>query len=363
MRHPAAPRVFLRIAPRIILSTLLAFSSLLASLAAHSADAATRLRIAVVARDNGGKPTFIGSPQIVANDPVFLAALKQKNVQLEWVPVTTASVATLVNESFTNKSIDFAFYGDLPSVILNANGVSTKLVVPGGLGNNTYLVVPPGSSAKSIADLKGKKIALHRGRPWEVSFGKLIASQGLTLKDFRIINLNPQAGSAAVAAGNVDGFFTLNDALVLEDKKLARIIWSSQQAPADWKMRAELWGSADFVKQHADITQLLVTASVRASHWISQEKNRDGYIKDQALFGLPEAAIRRDYDGNKAGWKDYWAPLFTPTLSQHYQGVIDHAAANGLIRKKPDVKTLLAPQFLPVALKELKLESYWKPGT
>lgn len=352
-------------APRFMqrsLTVILAAIAIFSSLAAVAADAPRKLRIAVVARDNGGTPTFIGTPQIVSNDKVFLDGLKKLNTEITWVPVTTASVATLVNESFTNKSIDFAFYGDLPSVILNANGVRTKLVVPGGLGNNTYLVVPPGSTAKSILDLKGKKIALHRGRPWEASFGKLIAAQGLTLKDFRIINLNPQAGSAAVAAGNVDGFFTLNDALVLQDKKLGRIIWSSQKAPDDWKMRAELWGSEAYVKQNADITQLLVTASVRASHWVSQEKNREAYIKEQARFGLPESVIRSDYDGNKATWKEYWAPLFTPVLTQHYQGVIDHAAANGLIRNKPEVNSLLAPQFLPVALKELKLESYWKPA-
>lgn len=356
---------------RSLSSALRLFSLFLAGLSfslipltVQAADAAPKkLRIAVVARDNGGSPTFIGTPQIVANDPVFLAALKQKGVALEWVPVTSTSVAALVNESFTNKRIDFAYYGDLPSVILNASGVRTRLVMPGNLGNNTYLVVPPDSTAKSIRDLKGKRIALHRGRPWEVSFGKLVASQGLTLKDFRIVNLNPQAGSSAVASGSVDAFFTLDDAYLLADKKLARIIWSSQQAPDDWKMRAELWGSEDYLKQNPDITQLLVTASVRANHWVSQEKNRDAYIVEQARFGLPESVIRRDADGNKASWKDYWSPLFTPTLTQHYQGVIDHASTNGLIRTRPDTRSLLAPQFLPVALKELNLTNYWKPAS
>ncbi|MFW1786618.1 ABC transporter substrate-binding protein, partial [Acinetobacter nosocomialis] len=86
----------------------------------------------------------------------------------------------------------------------------------GGIGNNVYLVVPPDSPVKSIEDLKGKKIALHRGRPWEINFGQLIQSKGLTLKDFQIVNLNPQAGAAALSAKSVDAFFTLSDALTLQ---------------------------------------------------------------------------------------------------------------------------------------------------
>lgn len=340
--------------------SLLAVSALLALFSSTSLLAEETVRIAVVARDNAGKPAFTGTPQIMADDKLLADALAKKGVKLEWVPVTTTSVAALVNESFTNRRIDFAFYGDLPSVILNASGTRTKLVVPGNLGNNTYLVVPPNSTAKSLRDLKGRKIALHRGRPWEVSFGKLVASQGLTLKDFRIINLNPQAGSAAVAAGSVDAFFTLNDAWLLQDKKLGRIIWSSQKSPDDWKMRAEFWASEDFIKTKPEITQILVTAAVRAAYWVSQDKNRDAYFAEQAQFGLPETVLRRDADGNQANWKDYWSPLFTPTLTQHYQGVIDHAAGNGLIRNRPEVNSLLAPQFLPVALKELNLVNYWK---
>jgi len=276
------------------------------------------------------------------------------------VPVTTAAVATLTNESFTNRRVDFAFYGDLPSVILNASGIRTRLVVPGSLGNNTYLAVPATSSAKTLHDLKGKRIALHRGRPWEVSFSKLLDANGLTFKDFRVVNLNPQAGSAALASGSVDAFFTLDDAYVLEEKGIAKVIWTSHQAPSDWKMRAELWGAEDFVKRHPDITQLLATATVRAMHWISQEDNRDAYLRDQARFGLPESVIRRDADENKVPWKQYWAPLFTDDLQKHYQHVVQHAYQNKLIRKPVEVSELFAPaSFVTAALEELGLRQYW----
>lgn len=338
-----------------VLGVLLSFAAGFA-VAAES----TKLRIAVVANSTSGTPTFVGPPLRLVDDPEFREALRQRNVELEWVPVTTAAVATLTNEAFTNKRIDFAFYGDLPSVILNASGIRTRLVVPGNLGTNTYLAVPVGSSATTLRDLKGKRIALHRGRPWEVSFAKLLESNGLRFQDFRIVNLNPQASAAALASGSVDAFFTLDDAYVLEEKGIAKVIWSSHEAPHDWKMRAELWGSEEFIQRNPELTQLLATATVRAMHWISRDENRDEYIRQQARFGLPETVIRRDADANQVTWKDYWAPLFTASLKKHYQQVVEHAYQNKLIRKPVDASALFAsPDFVNNALTELGLRQYW----
>lgn len=323
---------------------------------------AVPLRIAVVANSASGKLTFSGIPEVVAADTVFSQALAAKGVRLEWVPVSTAAVATLVNESFASGKIDFAFYGDLPSVILNAAGVSTRLVVPGNQGNHAFLVVPPASAARSILDLKGKRIALHRGRPWEVTFAKLAAANGLTLKDFQIVNLNPQAGAAALAAGSVDAFFTLNDAFLLSDKKLGKIVWSTREAPLDWRMRAELWGSAAFLKAHPDISRLLATATVRAIYQVSQEKNREDYLKAQARFGLDESVLRREYDQTGDAWREYWSPVWTPAITRHYQDVIKHAVDTRLIRQTVPVESLFAPEFVPAALQDLKLTGYWKPA-
>src|SRR5690606_25316888 len=109
-----------------------------------------------------------------------------------------------------------------------------------------------------------------------------------------------------------------------------------------------------------DITQLLATATVRAMHWISQDQNRDGYLRDQARFGLPESVIRRDADQNQVTWKAYWAPLFTEDLRKHYQQVSKHAHQNRLIRKPVDVDELFASRgFVATALEELGLNQYW----
>lgn len=312
-----------------------------------------QLRVAVVANGTSGSLDFIGVPQLISQDPIFLNALKQKNIALKWEPVTTAAVATLVNESFLNNKIDFAFYGNLPAVVLNATGVKTQIVVSGGIGNNVYLVVPADSTVKTIEDLKGKKIALHRGRPWEINFAQLIQSKGLNLKDFQIVNLNPQAGAAALSAKSVAAFFTLSDALTLQDRHLGKIIWSSQALPADWKMRAELWGRKSYLEQHPETTQLLADATVRAMNWVS--KHQDEFQQSQTRFGQPLNVIQREGHNTASTWQQDWSAEYQlDVLKQHYSRVIDHAVNNRLIQAPIKVDELLNPKFTQQAIQNLQ---------
>jgi sulfonate transport system substrate-binding protein len=323
---------------------------------------ASVIRIAVVAIQSGGKPSFFGPPEYMAQDPILKAELEKRHASIEWVPVSSVAVATLVNEAFTSQRIDFAYYGDLPSVILNASGFQTRLVAPGNVGNNVYLMVPSGSTARSIADLKGKRIALNRGRPWEVSFEKLLTANGLNISDFKIVNLNPQAGASAFVSGSVDAFVTLDDAFLLVDKGLGKIIWSTKEAPPDWKMRAELWGSAEFIEQHPDLTQVLANADLRAVRWISEDQNRSAYLRDLAdRYSYPQSVIDREYAGEAISWHNYWSPLYSPSITLHYQGVVAYARGAGLIRNDVAVGSLIVPRFVDAGLKQLGLDGYWKP--
>ncbi|MCY1291271.1 ABC transporter, substrate-binding protein, aliphatic sulfonates family [compost metagenome] len=341
-----------------LLRRLALLPAALLAVPAFATEAPQSLRIATVAYANAGQITFNGPAYVMDRDQWLEQELAKRNVKLEWVPAATASVGTFVNEEFANKRIDFAFYGDLPSIIANASGVSTRLIAPGGSGNHVYLVVPEGSTATSIADLKGKRIALHRGRPWELSFAKLLDANQLDFSDFRIFNLNPQAGGAALSAGRVDGFFTLSDAFLLEDKQVGKIIWSSKQAPRDWKMRAELWGASDFVAQQPELTQLVVTAYLKAAYWTAQEQNKDTYQGYLSKSGQPLSVLQREAEGEP--WANHFTPLYDQALKQHYADGIAYSQKAKLIRGKVDVNALLEPKFVEQGLKELQLQDYWK---
>lgn len=323
----------------------LAFAGQLAAL-----EKADTVRIGTVAYASAGKTEYYGLSTLIDSDPQLKRELQARGTRIEWVPAPTASVGTFINEAFANGRVDLALYGDLPSIILNASGVQTRLLAAYGSGNNVYLVVPVNSSATSIDDLKGKRIALHRGRPWELPFAKLLESRQLEFKDFRIFNLNPQAGAAALSAGRVDGFFTLNDAFLLEDKQVGKIIWSSKQAPLDWKMRAELFGAADFVEREPEITQLVVDAYVRALRWAGREENKDAYLALLAKTGLPESVLRREFDG--APWAEHFSPQVDDVIRKHYADAIAYGLESRLIRQGLDLDRFIDNRFLDKALEQ-----------
>lgn len=338
---------------------LIALISLLLSATALAEQAPTSVKIAIVAYTQGGKPVFGGIAGRVIEDGWLEQQLSQRGVKLEWIALPHAGAGPQINEGFSNNSIDFAVRGDLPSVIAGAGGVPGKLIVPGGSGNNIYLVVPAGSEAKSIEDLKGKRLALHRGRPWEFAFSNFLASKGLTLDDFKIANLNPQVGAAAVSAGKVDAAVLLSEAYALEDKGVGKILWSTKQGANDWRLVSDLWGTDNVVTQHPDVTQLLATAWVKAAWWISQVQNQDAYYQLSSRAGTAESVLRRDDQNDPVAWKERWAPKSDQQLKAHYQALTAYALANHLIRDNYDINPSLATGFTNQALIDLKLTDYW----
>ena len=321
--------------------------------------AARTVTIAGIAYPYEGGQVFNGLTGVVVRQGWLKDELRKRGVALAFSPVPTAVGGPLINEGFSGKRIDFAAYGDFPAIIAVAGGVPLKVVAPVGRGSNTYLVVRNGLAATDIKDLKGKRIALHRGRPWELPFSKLLDANGLKLTDFTIVNINPAATPAALASGDVDAAFLMSDGLLVASKGTGRVIWSTAQAPADWKMRAELFARTAFADANPALTQLVVDAYVRAAAWSSKPENQDQVVHDAARGFLPEAIIRKDYAEDGVAWRDRFSPLYDPAVVEHYRSVAAYTYQRGLVRTKVDADTLLDDRFVRRALKDLSLEGYW----
>jgi sulfonate transport system substrate-binding protein len=328
------------------------------SLRAQQSDAPKVIRITTMSSVVAGQRLPTSMQAVVLQQGYLERELSKRGVRVEWVPIASGHTGPLINEGFANGSIDIASYGDLPSIILNAAGVRTQLIVPNGIGNETYLMVPNDSSARSINDLKGKRIAIHRGRPWELPLSRLIDSVGLSYDDFQILNLNPEAGAAALGAGKVDALVVIN-AHLLAEKGIGKIIWSTAEAPPDWKMRAELWALRSFVEKQPELTQIVANAYVQALYWASLEQNRAAMLDILSRNGTPVRVLEKDY-GTGEVWRARWSPLFDKPLLDHYRYAIDYSKQKKIIRDGFDFRGSYDERFVAKALDELKLNDYWQ---
>jgi sulfonate transport system substrate-binding protein len=220
-------------------------------------------------------------------------------------------------------------------------------------------VVPTDSTATSIEDLKGKRLSVNMGRPWVLALTRLTESKGLKFSDFQLYNLVMPDGDAAVSAHSVDATYTL-DGLQLKAANAGKIIWSTHDAPLDWKFSADLFGAKKFIDKYPDAVARVVDGTIQAAHKNSLPENRDTYIHDYAEGQLiPYELALESWNGKDV--KAALSPLFDPFVPAHYADVVSFAIQNKLIRKSFAVDDLLEPKFATAALAKLGWADFWTP--
>jgi sulfonate transport system substrate-binding protein len=301
-----------------------------------------------------GKALSAGIPGWTEKSGVVEQEFSGSGIKIEWVHITGAGPGA--NEALASGKVDFAYYGDFPAIIGKAGGVNSKLIVPGQRGANSYLTVPPSSPVKLIEDLKGKRLAINLGRPWELAFSRLLESNSLKFSDFQIFNLSPPDGAAALASANIDGLYDTSGFL-FEEKGIGKIIWSTRNAPLDWKFTSELFANADFAAKYPEATARVAKAFVESAYSMSLDKHRDGILRFWGEVTDPYSVELKEYEG--VPLKQKIVPLFDPFLKEHYRQAVAYAVQTKLIRKEFAVDDWFEPRFLEAALRDLKLENYW----
>ena len=162
------------------------------------------IRIAFSNAGVGGKPGSGSSYIATAHQQGILEQEFAKDgIKIEWSFFVGAGPAT--NEALALKKIDFASQGDLPLIVARATGLRTKIILKSAQFSKTYLVVPTSSPAKSIEDLKGKKITVQKGTATQLQLNRILEQRGLKEDEFKVIDMNSDSQKAALSTGDVDG--------------------------------------------------------------------------------------------------------------------------------------------------------------
>lgn len=137
---------------------------------------------------------------------------KYANVEykIEWSSYTSGPPIT--NKMLANQ-IDIGMMGDFPATInmttfqAKGNGVKTLYIAtlgssPTGAGN--AVLVPKNSSAKTLADLKGKEISVPFGSAAHGMLLKALKSEGIDPeKDVALVSQSPEVGGSNLKTGQI----------------------------------------------------------------------------------------------------------------------------------------------------------------
>ena len=124
--------------------------------------------------------------------------------------------------------IDLADLGDVPPITGASHDLPFKFVAaevpPSYQQVGDYIVVPQGSPVRSLAQLKGKSIAVPFGSSANGFALNAIESAGLTPSDVKLVNLAPAAAQTAFQTGSVDALALWNPQITVDTEHGARII-------------------------------------------------------------------------------------------------------------------------------------------
>ena len=130
--------------------------------------------------------------------------LAAEGVDVKW---TEFPAGPQLLEGLNVGSIDFGTVGEAPPIFAQAAGADLVYVAhepPSPAAE--ALVVPKDSAIRSVADLKGKKVALNKGSNVHYLLVKVLEANGLKYSDIEPIFLAPADARAAFERGSVDAW-------------------------------------------------------------------------------------------------------------------------------------------------------------
>jgi sulfonate transport system substrate-binding protein len=300
-------------------------------LLAHGApEPLTEIRVAVpdlsvIATHSGG-----GLVDVIRDQQLFEKALAADGIKVQWNFFKGAGPA--INEAFANDQVDLAYLGDLAAIVGKSNGLDTRLLSATGRDIKLYLGVLPGSGIKTLADLKGKRVGIFRGTAAQLSFDAALVSQGLTEKDFKVINLDFSASTSALVAKQIDATWGASNLTALRARGLVDIPLTTKDLNGAGSIQSVLVGSGAFVDAHPDVIKRLLKAQEQAQKWVSDEANKDAYIQlVSGLAGYPAVILQSDLGDEKLG--QLFQTQLDATFLKNLDASIKLASEQRLIRK------------------------------
>jgi sulfonate transport system substrate-binding protein len=176
-------------------------------------------------------------------------------IKVVWVKtVSSANALQFLNAG----SLNFGSTAGSAALVAKINGNPIKSVYTYSRPEWTALVTTRDSKIKSVADLKGKKVAMVRGTDPHIFTVRALLAAGLTDKDITPVLVQQHAdGGNLLIRGDVDAWAGLDPMMAQHEvKDGARLFFR--------KPKANTWGilnvREEFAKDHPDIVRRTISA-------------------------------------------------------------------------------------------------------
>lgn len=270
-------------------------------------------------------------------------------VNAAFKPVPFVKAGPAINSALASNSLEASNeLGDVPALSAKAGGADTVLIGVSPAKARTDIVVPASSPVQSLADLRGKRIAVATGTYLQVVALKIIQDNGFSDGDFQFVNMAEVDSASAVAAGAVDAAVVTS----FKGSKLkldghGRVIYTTLGNNEEAALAAQIV-RADVAKEHPEVIVAFYKAVIRAQRDVEkdiaplrEQLVNTGLGADVVDDALPKAS-------------DYITTNQTSSADlQLFQKTADFLFERGLLKSKVDVDSWFDGSYYEKAVKEL----------
>ncbi len=193
------------------------------------------------------------------------------------------------------------------------------------------IVVREDSPLKSLADLKGRKVAVTKAAGVHYLLIAALAKAGLKFSDIEPAYLTPADGRAAFENRKVDAWVTWEPFLSGAQQQLPTRILADGEGLADYQ-RYYLT-SASFARNHPQVLQIVFAELVKTGDWL-RANPRQGAEVLGPLWGNLDPAIVEKANAKRS----YQVRLVKPDSLAEQQKIADAFLAAGLLPKAVDAR-------------------------
>ncbi|WP_322777845.1 ABC transporter substrate-binding protein [Frankia sp. Cas4] len=148
------------------------------------------------------------------------------------VEYATFDSGTLQLQAIAAGNLDLAQSSEIPPIFASQSAGGGNFRVVAVMQATTLLqevLIPKGSSLKSIADLKGKKVGYVASTTAHYFLFKLLEQAGLGWNDIQPVKLTVPDGVTALLSGNVDALATYGNAVITAKQRGATTLGSGEK--------------------------------------------------------------------------------------------------------------------------------------
>jgi sulfonate transport system substrate-binding protein len=263
--------------------------------------------------------------------------LASDNIKVEWVKSLGSNKAL---EFLNSKSLDFGSTAGAAAFIGRANGNPIRAIYVYSKPEWTALVTRSGTGVHSLADLKGKRVAVTRGTDPFIFLLRALDSVGLSEKEIELVPLQHADGQAALERGNVDAWAGLDPMMATSELEHGSTLFFRNP---EFNSYGVLNVREEFATRYPTYVAQVIAAYERARKdaLAAPERLKAALAKEAHLTDLVASAVLRRTD------------LSSPAIGDRQRGAILAAGAvlkkSGVVKPEVDVtavaNSLIDPSF------------------